>query len=551
MESEEFVEITIPKKNLLRRWGYIDVDKITEQIITKELFQIISKEKYLTNSEKLFLFDIFTTPSEKIPTSYNGMAAYFGKSFYQIRRIIRSLKEKGYISISWDSNSRSKRIKFNESFLIKKSNEMIRKSSRADFISSYTQDKNYFVQYLGGKCIFCEYDKNTTSLELFDTEHGDVVDDVLSIGENKFDSIGAIEKLDKCILVCSNCYQEIKSSMISASEIQKALNQYAKNKNTTCKQQICYAENGQTKGAVLATRDENGQTKGAVLAPYAEKLTQNESVPILNQGEENAEENLQYKDISNILLPVIQLAIETPTNESTFTLNLKDNPYNSSNNLLPEDESEKSEKKAEENKHPVFTLSKNITEILKHNEENKSLGRLVSPAEDTTLFNVSKSIRSGLSGAAAKTKQRIAELRNSFDKESLCLVDEMLDALKLLRKSASISINIERDWTELLHKTYFGELSYGTEKFVIDRISWENSVKEYTRAIQSRRIDNQNYFKKILISKSQEKLGNSSNGFIPAKEAAVASANRNTHSREWWIENYNIDDQEPVQDIDI
>jgi predicted HNH restriction endonuclease len=65
--------------------------------------------------------------------------------------------------------------------------------------------KQEFVDYKGGKCELCGYDKNIAAL---DFHHVDP-----SIKESKlsdFRSLAAARvELDKCILICSNCHREL------------------------------------------------------------------------------------------------------------------------------------------------------------------------------------------------------------------------------------------------------------------------------------------------------------------------------------------------------
>ena len=63
------------------------------------------------------------------------------------------------------------------------------------------------VEYKGGSCISCNYNKYPGALEF---HHLDPNKKDFSIGQMKCRSLNSIkEELDKCILLCSNCHKEI------------------------------------------------------------------------------------------------------------------------------------------------------------------------------------------------------------------------------------------------------------------------------------------------------------------------------------------------------
>lgn len=69
------------------------------------------------------------------------------------------------------------------------------------------------VEYKGGKCYICQYDKYIGAL---DFHHLDPTKKDFSIGKLKNYSFSDKIKneLDKCILVCSNCHREIHAKII-------------------------------------------------------------------------------------------------------------------------------------------------------------------------------------------------------------------------------------------------------------------------------------------------------------------------------------------------
>lgn len=68
------------------------------------------------------------------------------------------------------------------------------------------------IEYKGGKCIICNYNKCVQALEF---HHLDPSQKEFGIGEKGYtrswDRVK--EELDKCILVCSNCHKEIHAGI--------------------------------------------------------------------------------------------------------------------------------------------------------------------------------------------------------------------------------------------------------------------------------------------------------------------------------------------------
>jgi len=78
--------------------------------------------------------------------------------------------------------------------------------------------KEMAVDYKGGKCQFCSYNK---TLEALDFHHID--ESTKSFGLSK-DGLTrswkkVMQELDKCILVCANCHREIHAGKLQPSEV--------------------------------------------------------------------------------------------------------------------------------------------------------------------------------------------------------------------------------------------------------------------------------------------------------------------------------------------
>ena len=75
-----------------------------------------------------------------------------------------------------------------------------------------TQYKDRAIEYKGGKCIICGYNKCRSALEFHHTNPKEKDFSISHKGETRgWDNIR--KELDKCILVCSNCHREIHSEL--------------------------------------------------------------------------------------------------------------------------------------------------------------------------------------------------------------------------------------------------------------------------------------------------------------------------------------------------
>lgn len=79
--------------------------------------------------------------------------------------------------------------------------------------------KKRAIDYKGGCCSVCGYDKYIGSLQFHHVYPENKSFIISDFGFNKFDSL--IEELDKCILVCSNCHGEIHGGLVDVVEIFK------------------------------------------------------------------------------------------------------------------------------------------------------------------------------------------------------------------------------------------------------------------------------------------------------------------------------------------
>ena len=72
--------------------------------------------------------------------------------------------------------------------------------------------KQQAVEYKGGCCHFCGYDKCLNALQFHHIDPNQKEFSIGSYSYNKFDYLKT--ELDKCLLVCANCHAEIHAGLI-------------------------------------------------------------------------------------------------------------------------------------------------------------------------------------------------------------------------------------------------------------------------------------------------------------------------------------------------
>ena len=77
--------------------------------------------------------------------------------------------------------------------------------------------KKWAVEYKGGKCCKCGYDKCLDALDLHHLNPAEK-DFNLSDRNLSLDWVEITPELDKCILVCANCHREIHSEEVAYEE---------------------------------------------------------------------------------------------------------------------------------------------------------------------------------------------------------------------------------------------------------------------------------------------------------------------------------------------
>ncbi len=84
--------------------------------------------------------------------------------------------------------------------------------------------KKILIEYKGGKCEICNYDKCISALEF---HHINSKEKEFGIGEKGYTR--SLDKnkqeVDKCILVCANCHREIHEGLINIREYSSVVEQ--------------------------------------------------------------------------------------------------------------------------------------------------------------------------------------------------------------------------------------------------------------------------------------------------------------------------------------
>lgn len=93
----------------------------------------------------------------------------------------------------------------------------LNKNSNYDYTVAWRVNaKRKLVEYKGGKCCICGYNKCDQAL---DFHHVDQSTKEFSISSRIRSFSKILEEVDKCILVCSNCHREIHYGIISICDL--------------------------------------------------------------------------------------------------------------------------------------------------------------------------------------------------------------------------------------------------------------------------------------------------------------------------------------------
>jgi 5-methylcytosine-specific restriction endonuclease McrA len=77
--------------------------------------------------------------------------------------------------------------------------------------------KRKCVEYKGGKCFVCGYNKFQGSLDFHHVDPKEKDFGIATMKSNSFESLK--QELDKCVLLCKNCHCEVHASLIDLNKI--------------------------------------------------------------------------------------------------------------------------------------------------------------------------------------------------------------------------------------------------------------------------------------------------------------------------------------------
>ena len=83
----------------------------------------------------------------------------------------------------------------------------------------YKKRKQQAIEYMGGKCVICGYNKTLRSL-CFHHRNPEEKDFGISGGNMSWERMKC--ELDKCILVCANCHGEIHDGLVDSAGLEPA-----------------------------------------------------------------------------------------------------------------------------------------------------------------------------------------------------------------------------------------------------------------------------------------------------------------------------------------
>lgn len=85
-----------------------------------------------------------------------------------------------------------------------------REANKASVVKRRKQNKLLLIEYKGGKCEICGYNKNIAALEF---HHLDPSQKEFGLTGNTYSLERQKAEADKCILVCANCHREIHNPL--------------------------------------------------------------------------------------------------------------------------------------------------------------------------------------------------------------------------------------------------------------------------------------------------------------------------------------------------
>ena len=128
------------------------------------------------------------------------------KEFYKNNTLEENSKKFGVSTKTVKKYTEKKRFTY-------ESDDEKRKSNYKRVKSFRNRTKEKAVEYKGGKCVICGYNRCSSALDFHHIDPSSK-DFVISQYSNRSWDI-VVNELDKCILVCSNCHREIHAGFIN------------------------------------------------------------------------------------------------------------------------------------------------------------------------------------------------------------------------------------------------------------------------------------------------------------------------------------------------
>lgn len=147
-----------------------------------------------------------------------------GKSFTTIRYWIKKhdlvefKKSNEYKPLSEEKYCPRCKLQKNKSEFYKRRNKMgdstyCKSCTNEQTIIRVRNFKKKCVEYKGGSCVICNYNKCMGALEFHHLDPNEKDFSISNLKKYKFSKI-VISELDKCILLCSNCHRELHSGLV-------------------------------------------------------------------------------------------------------------------------------------------------------------------------------------------------------------------------------------------------------------------------------------------------------------------------------------------------
>lgn len=113
--------------------------------------------------------------------------------------------------------SRSTVVKYVKNKFTERSQEEKNKDNYKRLKSFRQRMKDRLVDYKGGKCQLCGYNKCNTALEFHHLNPHEKDFGISKYTNLKWDSV--VSEVDKCVMVCANCHREIHSGLRNISPL--------------------------------------------------------------------------------------------------------------------------------------------------------------------------------------------------------------------------------------------------------------------------------------------------------------------------------------------